>query len=87
MRKLKREIVLSTPLQDPEVEDIINQTFSQDLKCVCVKAVENARIQTTTSLGRPKHQKEPELVRLALKQINECTLTAIPLATKILAAC
>ena len=45
---------------------------------MCVKAVENARIQTTKPHGRPKYQKEPELVRLALKQFNECTLTAIP---------
>ena len=29
-------------------------------------------------LEKPTQQNEPELVRLALKQLNECNLTAIP---------
>ena len=66
-----------TTLQDLEVEYIIKQ-ISQELKCECVEAVEHARIQRTKSLGRPKHQNEPELVCLALEQLNECNLTATP---------
>ena len=36
------------------------------------------RTLRTTPLERSKHQNEPELGRLALKQLNECNLTAIP---------
>ena len=69
--------MLCTTLQDPEVEYIIMQ-ISQELKCHCVEAVAHARIQRTKSRGRPKHQNEPELVCLALEQLNECNLTATP---------
>ena len=37
----------------------------------------DARIQWTKPQGRPKQQNELDLVRLALKQLNECNLTAI----------
>ena len=36
------------------------------------------RILRTTSPRRPNDQNEPELVRLACKQVNECDLTVIP---------
>ena len=51
--------------------------FFQGAKYKCGNAVESARIQKTKSPERPIHQNEPELVRLALSQLNECNLTAI----------
>ena len=68
---------LCTKLQDPEVEHIITN-FSQDLTCECVKPGKNAKIQRTKSPESPKHQNEPEPVRLTLKQLNKCNLAAIP---------
>ena len=44
----------------------------------CTEAIEKARVQRLTHLGRPFYQNETELTRLALKQMRDLGLTAIP---------
>ena len=44
----------------------------------CTEAIEKARVQIQRFPGRPFHQNEPELTRLALKQMIELGLTVIP---------
>ena len=43
----------------------------------CTEAIEKARVQRQKHPGRPYYQNEPELVRLALKQMRDLGLTAI----------
>ena len=52
--------------------------FSRDLKILCIEAIEKAGVQRVKHPGRPFYQNEPELKRLALKQMKDLGLRAIP---------
>ena len=44
----------------------------------CTEAIEQARVQRLKHPGRPFYPNEPEITRLALKQMTDLGLTAIP---------
>ena len=74
---MNKRVVPCNALQNPEMEQVI-RFFSQDLKMWCTGEIEKARVQRQKYPGRPFCQNEPELTRLALKQMRELELTAIP---------
>ena len=71
----KRTVPCNTS-QDPEVKQDIR--FFPGPEMQCTEVIEKARVQRLKHPGRPFNQNEPELTRLALKQMKGLGLTAIP---------